>query len=121
MIDLDAIRRAIDPDAPARGDIRCPVHRDKRPSLSLALSANGRLMVHCHAGCDQGAVWDEVRSRAGAVLPGHVEAELNRWQRRAQLAEGKLAELALMLDEYRVKGRPMPTYSELARLLHAPE
>ena len=57
--------------------------------------------------------------RAGAVLPGHVEAKRDRWQQRALLAEGKLAELSLMLTEYRFKGRPMPTYSELARLLLA--
>jgi len=34
---------------------RCPAHDDKNPSLSLSL-VNGKLLVHCHAGCDQGVI-----------------------------------------------------------------
>lgn len=71
MIDLDAIRRAIDPKAPPTGDIRCPVHGDKHPSLSIGVGAGDRLLVCCHAGCDQHAVFDEVRRRAGPLLNGH--------------------------------------------------
>lgn len=40
-----------------------------------------------------------------------------RWQQRALRAEGKLDDLARMLDEYRDKNRPMPTYSDLIRVL----
>ena len=43
--------------------------------------------------------------------------ERDRWQARALRAEGKLAELALMLDEYRAGRRRMPTYADLAVLL----
>jgi hypothetical protein len=56
--------------------------------------------------------WDDTRP---ASL--RTSSEL-RWQQRALRAEGKLAELGRMLDEYRDKGRPMPTYAELVRLLH---
>jgi putative DNA primase/helicase len=34
---------------------RCPAHDDRNPSLSLRV-INGKLLVHCHAGCDQRAV-----------------------------------------------------------------
>ena len=54
------------------------------------------------------AEWDKRRL--------HV-SDSDRWQQRALRAEGKLAELGRMLDEYRDKGRPMPTYAELVRLL----
>lgn len=43
--------------------------------------------------------------------------EGERWMQRALRAEGKLAELGRMLDEYRDKVRPMPTYAEIIRLL----
>ena len=70
MTDLGAIRRAVDPDAPAHGNVRCPVHDDRRPSLSLALGEDGRLLVHCKSGCEQRAVFDAVRQRAGHLLNG---------------------------------------------------
>jgi putative DNA primase/helicase len=34
---------------------RCPAHEDREPSLSLR-DADGKVLVHCHAGCEQGAV-----------------------------------------------------------------
>lgn len=34
-----------------QGTARCPAHDDRTPSLSLADSADGRLLMHCHAGC----------------------------------------------------------------------
>jgi hypothetical protein len=49
---------------------RCPAHDDYDPSLSLADTADGKVLLHCHAGCDQhrvglaiksGGIWDEPR------------------------------------------------------------
>ena len=42
-----------------------------------------------------------------------------RAEARALRAEEKLAQLGRMLDAYREKNYPMPTYSELIRLLEA--
>jgi hypothetical protein len=33
------------------GAVRCPAHDDKRPSLRIRDGENGRLLVHCYAGC----------------------------------------------------------------------
>lgn len=30
---------------------RCPAHDDRRPSLSVAVGDDGRVLVYCHAGC----------------------------------------------------------------------
>lgn len=34
----------------------CPAHEDKNPSLSISDGNNGKILVHCHAGCDQETV-----------------------------------------------------------------
>lgn len=36
--------------------ICCPAHDDRRPSLHLSRSGDGRLLWRCHAGCEQEAV-----------------------------------------------------------------
>jgi putative DNA primase/helicase len=42
----------------------CPAHMDrKKPSLALRDGDGGILLVHCHAGCEQGAVIDALRAR----------------------------------------------------------
>ena len=40
----------------------CPAHVDLRPSLSVT-SRDGRVLVHCHAGCPQSAVIGALRRR----------------------------------------------------------
>jgi putative DNA primase/helicase len=43
---------------------RCPAHHDNDPSLSLR-DEGGKVLVHCHAGCDQAAV---IRALSGRGL-----------------------------------------------------
>ena len=40
----------------------CPGHDDKNPSLSLS-EQNGKILLHCHAGCSQEAVIEALRNR----------------------------------------------------------
>ena len=32
---------------------RCPAHDDRTPSLSIREADDNKVLVHCHAGCDQ--------------------------------------------------------------------
>jgi hypothetical protein len=41
----------------------CPTHEDREPSLSIKDANDGKVLVHCHAGCDQSVVISELRSR----------------------------------------------------------
>jgi putative DNA primase/helicase len=40
----------------------CPAHNDRNPSLSIK-DKNGKILVHCHAGCEQDAVVDALKAR----------------------------------------------------------
>jgi putative DNA primase/helicase len=40
---------------------RCPSHDDQTPSLSLSEGNDGKVLVHCHAGCGQATVIDALR------------------------------------------------------------
>jgi hypothetical protein len=42
---------------------RCPAHDDRAPSLSIAKARGGKVLVHCHAGCDQRDVIAALRAR----------------------------------------------------------
>jgi hypothetical protein len=42
---------------------RCPAHDDREPSLSIRHGGDGKVLVHCHASCDQGRVIAALRSR----------------------------------------------------------
>ncbi|KUO66929.1 MAG: hypothetical protein APF80_09160 [Alphaproteobacteria bacterium BRH_c36] len=42
---------------------QCPAHEDSTPSLALRDTAEGRVLIHCHAGCEQDAVIAALRKR----------------------------------------------------------
>lgn len=43
---------------------RCPTHEDRNPSLSLTITDDGKVLAHCHAGCDQAALAEALDLRA---------------------------------------------------------
>ena len=48
---LEGVRKT-----PSGWDARCPAHEDGHASLSVAAIDSGMILLHCHAGCDPGAV-----------------------------------------------------------------
>jgi putative DNA primase/helicase len=42
---------------------RCPAHDDREPSLSIRETKDGKVLVRCHAGCDQQRVIAVLRAR----------------------------------------------------------
>src|SRR3989338_7330666 len=43
---------------------RCPSHEDKHPSLSISVGDDGKVLIHCHAGCTP----EEILGRLGMSL-----------------------------------------------------
>lgn len=70
--------------------VRCPVHDDRTPSLSLADGENGRLLVKCFAGCDPRAILAEIRRKGITTSPLPVlssppPASSFDWSRKAEV------------------------------------
>lgn len=55
----------------AQGDwvARCPSHDDRSPSLSVKDSGDGRILVHCFAGCEVTAVLAMVGLKLSDLMP----------------------------------------------------
>lgn len=62
---LDRARRTGD----NRWVARCPAHDDKGPSLSVRELDDGRVLLHCFAGCATGDVLDAVGLSFDALFP----------------------------------------------------
>ncbi len=52
----------------------CPAHEDRSPSLSLGVGVDGRLLVHCHAGCSYEVVMDAPGRDAAQSLARRAQA-----------------------------------------------
>ena len=55
---------------------RCPAHDDKNPSLSIK-ATNGRILMHCHAGCDTEAIMDVIGLKMSDLFCGTEFLENN--------------------------------------------
>ncbi|CAB4144152.1 Archaeal primase DnaG/twinkle, TOPRIM domain [uncultured Caudovirales phage] len=70
---------------------RCPAHEDKRASLSIKEESNGKLLVHCHAGCAQADVVAELKARGlwntpkTVAPPDPLPVQINLGQGKGQV------------------------------------
>lgn len=51
----------------------CPAHDDHEPSLSLREAEEGKVLLHCHAGCDYQDILEAVGLDTKDLFPPHVE------------------------------------------------
>jgi hypothetical protein len=66
---------------------RCPAHDDTTPSLSIRETRDGKLLVHCHAGCEQAAVIAALQVR-GLWGPGSAIIE-HRYDARSDQSSNR--------------------------------
>lgn len=50
---------------------RCPSHDDDRASLSIGEGTDGRVLLHCHAGCDVASVVGAIGLTTVDLMPGY--------------------------------------------------
>jgi hypothetical protein len=68
---------ALFPDAARSGEnwsARCPGHDDDRPSLSIGFGKEGKVLVHCHAGCTNGDIAFALGLKSEATLYARLAA-----------------------------------------------
>ena len=57
---------------PHRWQARCPAHNDHGPSLAVRELDDGRLLVHCFAGCGIGSVMDAIGLTESDLFPAPI-------------------------------------------------
>ena len=104
---------------------RCPAHDDRTPSLSICDAHDGRVLVHCHSGCEQARViealrslglWAETRQRK-AILPAPQGIKNGLPDRNG--SKRTLAALAIWNSAIRADGTLVETYLT-SRGIHVP-
>src|SRR5690242_8949273 len=67
---------------------RCPAHEDRRPSLSVREGDEGRILLHCFAGCTVEAIVAALGLELSDLFPdtratlGDSRATVQRWSSR---------------------------------------
>lgn len=91
---------------------RCPAHEDGTPSLALKIAEDGRLLVHCHAGCEQCDVITALSAR-GLWQDGRPQmtepAAREEWLRPDDRAR-TVAALKMWAGASSARGTPVETY-----------
>ncbi len=52
--------------------VRCPAHDDRSPSLAIKDCGDGRILLHCFAGCDVESVLDALGLSFSDLMPERV-------------------------------------------------
>ena len=60
---------------------RCPLHDDQTPSLSISSGKDGKVLVHCHAGCNQRDIFIAILRERGLC------AKSGRYKRKDSVAD----------------------------------
>lgn len=62
---LDKVKKT----GPGKYQARCPVHADKNPSLVVRELDDGRVLIHCFAGCGAADILDAAGLNFGDLFP----------------------------------------------------
>lgn len=96
---------------------RCPAHDDRAPSLSIADARDGKVLVRCHAGCDQRDVIAALRARGAWDADARRPTRFSRKPDRPLPAEPDCdaikrteAALAIWRGTKLAEGTPVETY-----------
>lgn len=114
---LEGVRKTGD-----RYEARCPAHKDRSPSLSLSRGDDGRVLIHCHAGCQTKDVLAGVGMEFRDLFPGALSQEQRLAYRRAALEkERKFERLIVEVAENTSTAGELLSDEDIQRLSEARE
>lgn len=91
---LEAVRQT----GPGRWLARCPSHEDRRPSLSVRETEDGRLLLYCFAGCGACDVVAAVGLELGDLFPERLDVAPSSVRRRREAPRIPAADALALLD-----------------------
>lgn len=107
---LDGVRET----GPGRLVACCPAHDDRSPSLSIRETDDGRILLHCFAGCEVESVLDALGMTFADVMPERIGTDHAYKSRRPrfdarQVLEGVSYELTVvaLIAEKMAQGDPL--------------
>lgn len=62
------------PNGPDKWIARCPAHNDKEPSLVIRNSEDGKVLLHCFAGCTITEITAAISLRVNDLFPGDKQS-----------------------------------------------
>jgi hypothetical protein len=83
---------------------RCPAHKDRSPSLSIGEGRDGRILLHCFAGCSTVSVLAACGLSMSHLFPG-LRASRQPKRRTVRAAEKAADQLQSRLTQ---RDRPLP-------------
>jgi hypothetical protein len=120
---LDRLTR-VRQSAPGRWMARCPAHEDGGPSLSIRETDDGRVLLHCFAGCANGDVLGAIGLRMSDLfdkpLAHHLPPIRGGFSAREllELSAHEIMVASLILNDAEAEGRE-PNPAERQRLAQA--
>lgn len=95
---------------------RCPAHEDRIPSLSISAGKDGKVLVRCHAGCDQRGLIAALQKRGLWQATGRASRIAFNHRRRiaeepnADILKRSVAAMAIWQASHAAGGTPVANY-----------
>lgn len=114
--------RIIDRYGPAKNDrVRCPAHDDSNPSLQLTVK-DGKLLWHCHAGCSQDAVREQlVADGLWSMKASSSPVRRERLEEESKVSHQEILDVCITLDDLEEEHREILQNYARSRCVEIPE
>lgn len=84
---------------------RCPAHKDRGPSLSISAGDDGRVLLHCHAGCSATDVVQAVGLTLSDLFPERIRGDDSPSERRQRRIAARTHQWAAALPVLEFEAR----------------